>query len=108
MNPTLKAAIALTLALLFAIPASGESLTHSITPMPDAAVQALSSPPTTGGSLHDTGGVVAQSQGLGQNPPAHVRQPGRRTRLIVAIAFVGGLAALALLFCGHGGCGGTS
>jgi hypothetical protein len=101
----LKAAIALTLALLFAIPASGESLTYSTTPMPDAAVQALSSPPTTGGSLHDAGAVVAQSQGLGQNPPAHVRQPGRRTRLIVAIAFVGGLAALAFWVCGHGGCG---
>jgi hypothetical protein len=105
VNPTLKAAIALTLALLFAIPASGETPTHSVTRMPDATVHVLSSPPNTGGFLEVTDAVAGQSQGLGQNPPAHVRQPGRRTRLIVAIVFVGGLTALALLFCGHGGCG---
>jgi hypothetical protein len=39
------------------------------------------------------------------NPPARVRQPGSRTRLIVAIAFVAGLVGLAVTVCREGGCG---
>lgn len=42
------------------------------------------------------------------NPPSAVKQPGSRTRLIVAMAFVGGLAVLAAIICSQGGCGSRS
>jgi hypothetical protein len=103
VSPTFKAAVALMLALFFAVPASAQSATHFVTQVPNVAVHALSPPPAPGGFVHDSGALIAQGQGLGKNPPAPVRQPGARTRLITAIAFVGGVAGLVLLFCGHGG-----
>jgi hypothetical protein len=75
MKSTAKAATALTLALLAAVPASGQSLTPSGSPISELTVGAASPTP----------GLVEQAQGPTSNPPAHVRQPGTRTRVIVAI-----------------------
>ena len=61
------------------------------------------SPPTDVLANHEAPTFnAAQRSG---NPPASVRQPSARTRLIVAIAFVGGVALLALTICARGGCG---
>jgi len=87
VNPIIKTTIALTLALLFAIPASAQSFVHPASHMSEAT--AVVSP-------IGSESTVERGQGLGQNPPSTVREPGRRSRLIVAITFVGALAGFAL------------
>ena len=87
MKPTAKAAIALTLALLAAVPASGQSFTPSTTPISDLRVSVA--PPTPA--------FVEQAQGPTTNPPTPVRRPSNRTRLIVAVVLFGTLAGLALV-----------
>ena len=91
MNPILKVTIALTLALFLAVPASGQSLGQPSHVSETMITVALSSP-----------ALAEQGQGIATNPPARVRQPSARTRIITAIAFVGGFAGLALLFSEHG------
>jgi hypothetical protein len=90
MKSTAKAAIALTLALLAAIPASGQSLTPPTAPMSETSVSVA--PPTPA--------FVAQAQGPTTNPPAHVRQPGTRTRVVVAIV-AGTLIGIGLIVFAH-------
>jgi len=46
-------------------------------------------------SVHVAGGELNAAQNT-RNPPAAVRQPGNRTRLIVALAFVGACAVLGI------------
>jgi hypothetical protein len=65
MKSIAKAVVALTLALLAAVPASGQSLTPSNSPIPELTV-----------SVAPTPAFVEQAQGPTTNPPAHVRQPG--------------------------------
>ncbi len=109
MNPILKTPVALALTLLLAVPAAGESITHFPHARCSAGLQACLSRVDIGGEsrvlVQNTTPFRAQSDGLAKNPPAAVRQPGSRTRVITAIAFVGGLAGLALWLCGSGGCG---
>ena len=86
MKSTVRAAVALTLALLAAIPASGQSLTPSTAPISELSVNVAPPAPA----------FVEQAQGPTTNPPAHVRQPGSRTRVIVAIV-AGTLIGIGLL-----------
>jgi len=90
VNPTLKSAVVLTLALLVAVPASGQSLTQSDSPISEFTVSAASPTPA----------LVEQAQGPTMNPPAHVRQPGTRTRVIVAIV-AGTLIGIGLIVFAH-------
>ena len=104
MKSTPRAAIALTLALLVARSAPAQTLTYPADHTSGAITESFS--PTPAATVIRGGeSLINRDQGLTTNPPSSVRQPGRRTRLIVAIAFVGGFGALALLLCGHGGCG---
>ena len=90
MNPTFKLAIALTLALLVAVPASGQSLTQPASPISEFTVSVASPTPAS----------FEQAQGPTTNPPAHVRQPGTRTRVIVAIV-AGTLIGIGLIAFAH-------
>jgi uncharacterized membrane protein YdbT with pleckstrin-like domain len=96
MNSTANGAIALTLAVLFAGPASGQSLDSSVTRMRAETLQAAPPAPTVDLFAHHTDSLIEQGQGQSTNPPAKVRQPSARTRLIVAVV-AGTLIGVGLL-----------
>ena len=94
MHSMFTAAISLSLALVLAAPVSAE--TRRLGGGQQVEMQLVSLPLTKGKFLRNENSLIEHDQGLGQNPPSPVHQPGSRTRLIVAIALVGSLAGLAL------------
>jgi hypothetical protein len=103
MKRTIRAALALVLACGLCVHLSAQSSTgRPDTPRglshfgPDGGVPVTSTHALPGHEGHP----VLAAQG-GGNPPARVRQPGSKTRLIVAIVAVTSLVTLGVLFHGR-------
>ena len=86
MKRITRAALALVLACGLCVQLSAQSVTGRPRP-PVPATHAL--------PIHEGHPVLAAQ--AGGNPPARVRQPGSKTRMIVAIVAVASLATLGVL-----------